>query len=231
MKSFTEFNSLLVGRCAQRKKLANNTYAVRRELGAIAVLLHNADVVTYFPDGKIVLNDGGYRTSTTKDRMNCFSPVRISQCKGIWTFAYGSQEHTYANGCTLNPDGTVTGAATPSDTKANAVLRRKISVYAKRLAEKLPLALPGPGDCLYCHMAAAKTGKPLPNIDHLESHIRENYFVPSLVWSALLHAGCNPRGRGSFWFSKAFGPATNIGDNAQIARFVRKYLYRRFGLA
>jgi hypothetical protein len=53
---------------------------------AIFVKLHGTNVVTYLSDGRIVLDTGGWRTVTTKDRLNRFTPadVRVYADLGDW---------------------------------------------------------------------------------------------------------------------------------------------------
>lgn len=70
------------------KKVGNNTYMVRGD-GCIHVRLHQTNVVTYYPDGRIVLNSGGWRTPTTKDRINNWTSARIYQTKYQWYLADG----------------------------------------------------------------------------------------------------------------------------------------------
>lgn len=54
------------------KPLANNTRVFRRGPDAVAVRLHRTDVVTFHADGRVILNSGGWQTSTTLNRMqNC----------------------------------------------------------------------------------------------------------------------------------------------------------------
>lgn len=239
--NYYQWDAALAGRNHSRRKVGNNTYAERRvetvgvngharHVRSIAIKLHNTDVVTYREDGSIVLNSGGWKTSTTKDRINEHSPVRLSQHKGVWTFGYGSLVHTFKDGVTLKPDGTVEGAAVASDEDKEKKLRKQIAKFGQLVSESLPLPLPGAGDCLFCQCKTDK-GEDVGGIEHLQTHLDEGYLVPSLVWNALRHAGCDPQGAGSFWFSKAFGEKTTIGDNGQIKRFVVKYLKRRFGLA
>lgn len=70
----------------ESRKLANNTYLERRG-DAIAVRLHFTDVITFNPDGSVTLNSGGWRTVTTKDRMNFTSGVRVFQHAHEWYVA------------------------------------------------------------------------------------------------------------------------------------------------
>lgn len=238
MKTYQQLNEALTGRNTQRRKLANNTYAERRSGRVIAIRLHQTDIVTFFPDGKIVASTGGWKTHTTKDRLNDYLPSRIWQKSGRWFLGSNGSTVEFADGLTFNPDGTITGAKPQSESDAEKQLQKRIAVYCKALSEKLPLPMPGAGDCFYCQMREVKTGLPLGecthNTGHLESHMEENYFVPSLVWSALEHAGCKPQGGGAAWFGVAFSKGGNfMGEHGKttIARFVRKYLRRQFGLA
>lgn len=64
------------------RKLAHNTWVLDRSHTAstmrhghaIAVRYHNTDIVTYFEDGTIIVNNGGYMTVTTNKRLNLFLP-------------------------------------------------------------------------------------------------------------------------------------------------------------
>lgn len=67
----------------ETKKVGNNTYLVRGE-NEVGVRLHSTIVVTIHADGTYTLNSGGWRTVTTKARMNEFCPVRVSQKNYDW---------------------------------------------------------------------------------------------------------------------------------------------------
>lgn len=72
------------------KKVANNTVKYNRwHDGATVYRLHRTDIVVIEPDGTYTLNSGGWRTITTKDRINTFSPVNIFQRKGEWFIGLG----------------------------------------------------------------------------------------------------------------------------------------------
>jgi len=66
-----------------RKKIDHNTYLSRR-IGGYSITLYATDVITIYDDGRYVLNSGGYRTVTTKDRLNKYGPVRVHQSKHVW---------------------------------------------------------------------------------------------------------------------------------------------------
>ena len=84
--TYDEADGLL--RKRDTKKVGNNTYLVRGE-GCIHVRLHKTNVVTMYPDNTYRLNSGGWRTATTKQRINRFSPVKIYQHKYQWYLAGG----------------------------------------------------------------------------------------------------------------------------------------------
>lgn len=64
-------------------KLWHNVYLEPRG-EAIAVRYYNTDIVTYYPDGRIELRNGGWQTVTTKQNISAFSPFTIYQEKGVW---------------------------------------------------------------------------------------------------------------------------------------------------
>lgn len=69
------------------KKVANNTYRwTDPETGDVHVRLHETDVVTLHMDGTTTLRTGGFKTDTTKDRMNRFMPkgYHITRGSGVW---------------------------------------------------------------------------------------------------------------------------------------------------
>jgi len=53
------------------------TQLERLDENSIAVYYHNTPVLTYFSDGRLVLNSGGWRSQTTKSRINEFSDVYV----------------------------------------------------------------------------------------------------------------------------------------------------------
>ena len=92
-KSFAEAIAVLSGK--DECRLGNNTYlhvvkfaqtgpSALYGIECIAVRLHNTDIVKFYSDGSTVLYSGGYRTVTTKERINHFIKGRIFQEKGQW---------------------------------------------------------------------------------------------------------------------------------------------------
>src|SRR5258706_10774935 len=65
-------------------KVANNTYMETADNGDISFRLHSTDVVVRHADGSATLNSGGWRTVTTKERLNRYAPCRVYQEKFAW---------------------------------------------------------------------------------------------------------------------------------------------------
>jgi len=225
--NYTALNDQLTGRCKAGRKLGNNTYAERRG-DNIAIRLHSTDVLTYAPDGTVTVTSGGWKTHTTKDRLNTYLPNghRISQAKGVWHWHTGQP---FTDGDTIAPDGTVN--AQRQDDKSETKLRKRIRKYAKLYADTIPLPEPSGGDCWYCCLVTAEDkglGDVTNNTSHLESHMEEGYVVPSLAYHAMKEAGAGPA-----WFPAVFNrDAGFLVDSAkrQLPRWIARYMCRRFGL-
>jgi len=56
--------------CTSSSIVDHNTVEYERENGDRVIRLHLTDIVTFRPDGTIMLNSGGWKTITTKTRMN-----------------------------------------------------------------------------------------------------------------------------------------------------------------
>ena len=80
-----------------RRKVDNNTYLYPVNDG-IAVRLHATNVVVIHPDNTYTLNTGGWRTVTTKDRINKYSPVRVHQRKYEWYITMNGKEYPFIEG-------------------------------------------------------------------------------------------------------------------------------------
>lgn len=92
-----KLDALLGNRAERCAPGLRNTRIFRRgpgEFSPIAVRYHWTDVVTARVDGTVELETGGWRTYTTKERINCFLPaftidgvrvrVTLSQDHGVW---------------------------------------------------------------------------------------------------------------------------------------------------
>lgn len=188
-----------------------STRLQRRPDGGIAVRYHATDVITFHPDGRIVLQSGGYQTMTTKARINEYSPVQLYADRGLWYVANGTRT-LYADGLTWAA-GTITGGRAPAATEgAKRQLDRAVAKYIKgfcaSVTEARALAAPSGGDCWGCLFqaeTAPRTGNgwnslpPYPakvmGYDHYIDHFggdpdnEDPYYVPALVWRAVQRCG------------------------------------------
>lgn len=109
----------------------------KRDNGAIAVRYHVTDVVTYRPDGTIVLRSGGWQSPTTKNRINNYTGARLTQRAGQWRFTDGS----------LFSEGAIVTAAgvplTPiQETPSMATVKRQLDAAVSRTHHSAQALLP-----------------------------------------------------------------------------------------
>lgn len=171
----------------ESKKLANNTYLIRKG-DNFAIRLHNTDVVTITPENTFILNSGGWQTKTTKERINEFTNARIAQKGGLWYMRDGS---LFYDGIIVNQSGDVVSEIKPvTDTKTlKAKVDRMIKTYIDGFIQDIKdngLSDPSSGDCWCCCMF-----KDSKDVGHIISHFEEKYYVPSLLWQAVQRRG-NP---------------------------------------
>ena len=89
IRSYEDAVALLRGKAS--RKVGNNTilkYGPSKELltGEIGVYLHGNLIVVWYASNRVFLCSCGYRTVTTKDRMNRCIPreYRVFQEKNVW---------------------------------------------------------------------------------------------------------------------------------------------------
>lgn len=178
--NYASANEKLKGR--QRCKVARNTYLERRG-DSIALKLHATDIATFHTSGAVTLNSGMWKTATTKERLSLL--VRINQERGQWYVTVGERVYLFRDGMTIGPRGGVTGAPLKDSggDKAAQRWRMKVRNFADTWTDRLlsgKMDKPGPGDCWFCAMRTTD-GKPFGGNEHLKQHVKEGYFVPSLV--------------------------------------------------
>lgn len=82
LRSYADAIAFLKGK--EQRKIGHKCYLVLRGNDAVAVRYHNTDIVTYYPNGSININNGGYRTVTTKRNINRYSPFSVFQKDFDW---------------------------------------------------------------------------------------------------------------------------------------------------
>jgi hypothetical protein len=231
MSTYCDLNDHLGSKDERPYGRGHNSRARRLGNSAIAVRYHSTDILTYQPDGCITLNSGGWQTLTTKEHINddLPAPWRLYQKRSVWYLwnRRTGEEYIFQDGITITAAGEVLGAAAPCDTSK---LRQAIDRYIKAYLDDLlagAVPAPGPGDCLYCQWG-------LPEGEHLESHLDESYYVPSLLLRAIEEKPVSPA---ALW---VLAEKWNGGEDAsfvydlarqQLGASLRRYLRRGLGLA
>ncbi len=73
------------GALMESRKVGANTWLKRRSGNTIAVLLHNTDILTYYPDNRVIVNASHWYTVTTSQRLNAFLGWgTITSYRSIW---------------------------------------------------------------------------------------------------------------------------------------------------
>jgi hypothetical protein len=90
--NYAEAISMVHGKTKQKaRKVGNNTYAEIEYDNSVSIRLHGTAVVRFYPNGLVKLNSGGWRTHTTKKRINKYSPVKVYQKKYEWYLQGGAE--------------------------------------------------------------------------------------------------------------------------------------------
>ena len=227
---YQESNDLLTGRCKQSRKMGNNTYLERRDDQSIAVKLHQTDVVTYYPNGDIKLNSGGYKTATTKERINTYAPVRLWQENFAWFMQDGL---IFQDGEIIKKSGKIVEAL--KHNKKQDKLNKKIKQFTDNYIDALftgKLDFPSDGDCWNCLMFEPSG---LSSTSHLLNHFKEKYYVPSLIANAIKKFPVGSLIEHTLHLAFAKDPALSdyykdLGKD-YLHKSLLRYLRRQFGIA
>lgn len=213
-----------VGIVGKPKTIANNTFRWTKEDGSTVIRLHQTDIITIRKDGKMVLTSGGFKTNTTKHRLNqhlqgCY----VYASKGTWTIrehATGREAPFYDGvvvpDCFANPKWKVA--------EAQKKMADRINKFVKLIDDRKP-PFPSTGDCWYCAMKTddgKSLGDATDNVDHLRNHVMQNYLHGSLIVNACRWAGASDHVL-SHYFHKGM-------YKDHIKRALRRYLRRQLGL-
>jgi hypothetical protein len=163
------------------------TRIIRLNDNTIGVRYHSTDVVIFHADGSVTLDSGGYRTVTTKRRMNDFTRITVRQKQGMW---YANDEVFY-DGMRFDAQG-LHMKNEENDKQVIEVervqkLTKQINEFTKGIKAGLEdgsINVPSSGDCWYCLFKWDESSN-----DHLQSHLDESYHVPSLIRNAIERSG------------------------------------------
>jgi len=235
--------------CIKSRKIANNTVEYTKKNGDTIIRLHLTDILTFKKNGAVILNSGGWQTVTTKERINRYLPENwgLYQEKSIWYLCQGYKgpRYTYQDGITLTKDkkGDYVNVlnAGVDDRKLKA-LDKKIKKYVDDFIKELiagNIPAPSNGDCLYCCMKdgdGATWGDLSDRKNHILSHMKEKYYVPSLLWNMTEEFGLSMACKhtiGHYMNMHDHGPFLT-GDNflnQQIKKGLTRYIRRRLGMS
>lgn len=234
------------------RKIAKNTWRFSRD-GANVIRLHRTDIVTQASDGRVILDSGGYRSMTTKGRMNdALSGYRIWSHAGLWMVHKLSEPEggdvrcppvPYYDGIVLPDAFTDKGRAKAEKaSKATRATIKRINLYVAKVRTMPVLPTPGSGDCWICgaHSEQARAGRfhpmgvargdgqsgPADAPSCLREHISagQMYVHGSLLVNAARWAGWTDFAVGSFLSDK---PGHS---RALLCSAVRRYLKRMLGV-
>lgn len=192
---------------SKSRKLARSTVMAVYEDGTEAVRYHDTDVVTFNLDGSVTLDSGGFRTVTTKNRINEYTDLCLYQEKSIWYVgARGKEKHVFHDGITFDAQGELVTEPYEVDNDHISKTKKAIKKFVSLIDSMEELPLPSSGDCIMC-MAGIKSC--------LKDHMKENYLHGSLIYAALKERGCNDP---SIYF------AMNLRDD--IKRALYNYMKR-----
>lgn len=234
------------GRDKNRRPLEWHTVVNRRDVRTIAITYHQTDVVTYRDDGAILLNSGGWRTQTTKNRINEYSPLRVTQHLGVW---YVTPDYIFADGMVYYPHlNAYTGVHSTEEAKRVARIKRQIAKYVKGYMiafDRGDVGEPDSGDCWDCAMVVVSDGqnkgKSLGeahrDTTHLVSHMEQRYYVPSLLARAIKRFPVSIAAKA--YISDKWAGTSNYGPNGwgldiardQLRTSLRRYLSQQFDIA
>jgi hypothetical protein len=83
------------------RKLAHNTW-IERDGDDVAVRLHATRILTFHADGSFTVNSGGWRTVTTKQRLNALMPAgyRVFSERYAWKLSTPGGVYDFEDGDT-----------------------------------------------------------------------------------------------------------------------------------
>lgn len=96
-------NEILAG--ASSRTIANNTTLSIAGDGGFTIRLHGHAIIHILADGSFVISSCGFRTATTKQRLNALTPARVYQRDGDWLIAHPGGPQFFADGTVIRQDG------------------------------------------------------------------------------------------------------------------------------
>lgn len=196
------------------KIVDHNTVEIGFKNGDKAIRLHKTNIVKFTTDGKIILTSGGWKTTTTKDRLNKYNPFNVYQKNSIWYVETPKGTFNFYDGIAFDLQGNIVSENKTIDLKVVNKVKRDIKKYVNLLDKVEKLPEPSGADCWVCGFDGCNLG----NNDHLQLHIKEGYIHGSILVNAMREYGYRDN-------QIAFHYQADIRDS--FKRALRKYLYKR----
>jgi len=150
---------------------------------------HKTDIVTKnLKNNTIIINNGGYFTKTTKEKINQELPnnINIFQKSYKWYIKYNGIDYNYVNG-TVIKNNKIAKKYLKQNLKTNNKLKKQIKDYCNLIDNLEIIPIPANSDCWYCLFLG---NKDIDNkYNHLKQHIKEKYIFGSIILNALKEAG------------------------------------------
>ena len=172
-------------RCAPTVKPKLVSYGVAKFTttdGEVVWRYRRTDVVTFNPRFQhYYLRSGGWKTPTTKGKINEFSPARVCSVDGLW---YVGDKVPFYEGIAVDIHGQ------PVDPPRAAIAKRvkrdlaAIKKFCNKLDKMKTLPMPNNGDCYLCRFCD-NTNKPMGDLEHVKEHVKEGYLHGSLLVNAM----------------------------------------------
>ena len=204
-------------RATKAKIVKRNTFA-RVENGETIIRLHGTDIVTKHADGSVTLDSGGWKTVTTKDRMNDHLPgaARLWQERGQWYVASEGKRVPFYDGIRVPQCFAGNGAAKGEKAeKQESKLRADIKRFT--LSKSMVNTPPSSGICMIfiaCNTLITPTKAALAVAACWPSYPTIQGDTASQSPSAKLAQSCHravPTMRDSLQFSGAIAIRTGAG--------------------
>lgn len=201
-----------------------NTVEYTLENGERRIRYIATDILTFYQNGDIKFDSGGYRTKTTKDRFNTLQDdIRFYQDKSIWWIYSGNGNRVaFQDGMILKKNGKIRMPSRRNVEKHTKKLLKQINAYCRKMKEMDSLPYPDGGDCWFCALRAqdgSTMGDFMKDTEHLMNHLEEGYIHGSLIYNALMWAGYREDQLPYIW---------NMDHSV---RAVKRYLKFHLGLA
>ena len=131
--TYNDACGVLCGRAS--RLIAPNTKLETIDSNTIGVRLHETTIIKIHHNGTYTLSSGGFRTATTKQRINALTPANIFVHRGAWFLGSLGNCVPFVDGMVVSSNGTPVRAG-PSVSARIAAIRAEIAALAKQINVK-----------------------------------------------------------------------------------------------